>query len=142
MDNASIILLALDERLDHAVRLILNGRAALQLGFNSPPPEIAQSKDVDAIVPVAEVETLLAAGWDPAAPAFQAIGYRQIVRYLRVGDVVSGTTVLESVSPQKQTRIGPGYFVTWVTTYTDADGEVVGLQRFRILKFRPEGTAS
>jgi len=40
----------------------------------------------------------------------------EIVRYLRVGDVVSGTTVLESVSPQKQTRIGPGYFVTWVTT--------------------------
>ena len=66
----------------------------------------------------------------------------EIVRYLRVGDVVSGTTVLESVSPQKQTRIGPGYFVTWVTTYTDADGEVVGLQRFRILKFRPEGGAS
>jgi len=66
----------------------------------------------------------------------------EIVRYLRVGDVVSGTTVLESVSPQKQTRIGPGYFVTWVTTYTVADGEVVGLQRFRILKFRPEGSAS
>jgi hypothetical protein len=66
----------------------------------------------------------------------------EIVRYLRVGDVVSGTTVLESVSPQKQTRIGPGYFVTWVTTYSVADGEVVGLQRFRILKFRPEGTAS
>ena len=36
------------------------------------------------------------------------------------------TTVLESVSPQKQTRIGPGYFVTWVTTYTVGDGEVVG----------------
>jgi acyl dehydratase len=66
----------------------------------------------------------------------------EIVRYLRVGDVVSGTTVLESVSPQKRTRIGPGYFVTWVTTYTAADGEVVGRQRFRILKFRPEGTAS
>jgi acyl dehydratase len=66
----------------------------------------------------------------------------EIVRYLKVGDVVSGTTVLESVSPQKQTRIGPGYFVTWVTTYTAADGEVVGRQRFRILKFRPEGTAS
>ena len=44
----------------------------------------------------------------------------EIVRYLRVGDVVSATTVLESVSPEKQTRIGPGHFVTWVTTYTDA----------------------
>jgi uncharacterized protein len=27
--------------------------------------------------------------------------------------------------------------VTWVTTYTDGGGEVVGRQRFRILKFRP-----
>ena len=47
--------------------------------------------------------------------------------------------MLESVSPEKQTRIGPGHFVTWVTTYTDADGEVVGRQTFRILKFKPGG---
>ena len=44
---------------------------------------------------------------------------------------------MESVSPEKQTRIGRGHFVTWVTTYTDGDGEVVGRQRFRILKFEP-----
>ena len=65
----------------------------------------------------------------------------EIVRYLRVGDVVSSTTVLESASPEKQTRIGPGHFITWVTTYTDAAGEVVGRQRFRILKFRPGGAS-
>ena len=61
----------------------------------------------------------------------------EIVRYLHVGDHVSSSTVLESVSPEKQTRIGPGHFVTWVTTYTDQHGDVVGRQRFRILKFRP-----
>jgi acyl dehydratase len=61
-----------------------------------------------------------------------------IERYLRLGDTVSASTVVESISPRKQTRIGPGYFVTWVTTYVDGDGEVVGRQRFRILKFRPE----
>jgi acyl dehydratase len=66
----------------------------------------------------------------------------EIVRYLRVGDVVSATTLLESVSTEKQTRIGPGHFVTWVTTYTDATGEVVGRQTFRILKFRPDGAPS
>lgn len=66
----------------------------------------------------------------------------EIVRYLRLGDVVSATTVLEEVSSQKQTRIGPGYFVTWVTTYSDESGDVVGRQRFRILKFRPGGGAS
>jgi acyl dehydratase len=63
----------------------------------------------------------------------------EIVRYLNLGDVVSATTLLDSVSPEKQTRIGPGHFVTWVTTYTDAAGEVVGRQTFRILKFRPGG---
>ena len=66
----------------------------------------------------------------------------EIIRYLRVGDIVSGTTILESVSPQKQTRIGPGHFITWVTTYTDDAGDVVGRQTFRILKFRPEGLPS
>jgi uncharacterized protein len=66
----------------------------------------------------------------------------EIVRYLRLGDVVSATTVLEEVSPEKQTRLGPGHFVTWVTTYTDEAGDVVGRQRFRILKFRPgDGTS-
>lgn len=61
----------------------------------------------------------------------------EIVRYLRPGDVVTATTVVESVSPEKRTRLGPGRFVTWATTYTDQPGEVVGRQRFRILKFAP-----
>jgi acyl dehydratase len=63
----------------------------------------------------------------------------EIDRYLRLGDVVSAETVLESVSPEKQTRLGAGRFVTWVTTYTDARGERVGRQTFRILKFDPRG---
>ncbi len=63
----------------------------------------------------------------------------EILRYLRMGDTVEATTVLESVSPEKQTRIGHGHFITWVTTYTDQRGEIVGRQRFRILKFRPGG---
>ena len=65
----------------------------------------------------------------------------EILRYLRVGDEVTATTLLDSVSSQKQTRIGPGYFITWATTYTDANREVVGRQLFRILKFRPEVTS-
>jgi hypothetical protein len=63
----------------------------------------------------------------------------EIDRYLRLGDVVAAETVLESVSPEKQTRLGAGRFVTWVTTYTDAAGERVGRQTFRILKFDPSG---
>jgi acyl dehydratase len=64
----------------------------------------------------------------------------EIVRYLRVGDHVTATTLLESVSTEKQTRIGRGYFITWATTYTVGD-ETVGTQKFRILKFRPEAPA-
>jgi uncharacterized protein len=48
-------------------------------------------------------------------------------RYLRLGETVSAT------------RLGPGYFVTWLTTYMAGSGDVVGRQRFRILKFRPQG---
>jgi hypothetical protein len=65
----------------------------------------------------------------------------EIERYVHLGEVVSSSTVMESISEEKQTRVGRGHFVTWLITYTVADGEVVGRQRFRMLKFVP-GTAS
>jgi len=74
-----------------------------------------------------------------------AAGYRgtlatnsefEIVRYLRLGEVVSANTVIDAISEEKQTRLGPGRFVTWVTTYRTGDGEVIGRQTFRILKFK------
>ena len=64
----------------------------------------------------------------------------EIVRYLKLGDEVRATTVLESVSTEKQTRLGAGHFITWATTYTVGD-EVVGRQLFRILKFRRDAGA-
>ena len=69
----------------------------------------------------------------------------EVVRYLRLGDEITASTVIESISEAKQTRLGAGHFVTWVTTYVDAEGEVVGRQRFRIFKFKPpeeEGAAT
>jgi acyl dehydratase len=61
----------------------------------------------------------------------------EFVRYLRPGDDLHVTSELESISDRKTTAMGKGYFVTWVTTYLDADDEVVGRQLFRILKFDP-----
>ncbi len=58
-------------------------------------------------------------------------------RYLRPGDHLHITSELESISPRKKTGLGFGYFVTWVTSYWTADGELVGRQLFRILKFDP-----
>jgi acyl dehydratase len=62
----------------------------------------------------------------------------EVVRYLRLGETVTATTILESVSERKKTRLGPGHFITWVTTYRDGNGEVVGTQLFRMLKFKPD----
>jgi len=61
----------------------------------------------------------------------------EFVRYLKPGDRVQSSIEMESISNRKKTALGLGYFVTWVTTYTDADGEVVGRQLFRIFKFDP-----
>ena len=58
-------------------------------------------------------------------------------RYLRLGDVVSSDAVLASVSEQKHTGLGKGYFVTWSNRYTDAVGETVGTQDFTVFKFAP-----
>jgi hypothetical protein len=61
----------------------------------------------------------------------------EIERYVHLGEVVSAHTVMESISEEKRTSVGRGHFVTWVTTYTVGDGEVVGRQTFRMLKFSP-----
>jgi uncharacterized protein len=62
----------------------------------------------------------------------------EIERYPRLGDVISATSVFEDVSDEKKTALGIGYFLTWVLTYTDQNGELLGRQRFRVLRFRPE----
>ncbi|MBI2926285.1 MAG: hypothetical protein HYY24_11340 [Verrucomicrobia bacterium] len=60
MDNASLILQTLDGHLNHPARLILYGRAAIQLGFTDPPRDVAASKDVDAIIPRGDLAELSA----------------------------------------------------------------------------------
>jgi acyl dehydratase len=62
----------------------------------------------------------------------------EFTRYLRPGDLLHTRAEVESISNRKTTALGQGYFVTWVTTYTTDDGEVVGRQRFRVFKFDPK----
>lgn len=61
----------------------------------------------------------------------------EFVRYLRPGDLLHSVSKCESISPQKKTSLGRGYFVTWVTTYTTQEDELVGRQLFRVFKFDP-----
>ncbi len=50
---------------------------------------------------------------------------------------MSVSSELESISDEKHTALGDGYFVTNKSTYYDQHGEVVAEMRFRILWFKP-----
>lgn len=67
---------------------------------------------------------------------------QEYARYLRPGDRITCTEVIESVSEEKKTAMGSGHFVTLRITYTDERGEVVGTQRWRLLRYRPASSAS
>lgn len=58
--NAERILRELDRHLDHPVTLVLYGRAAIALGFANAPEATKRSLDVDAIIPMSEVENFRA----------------------------------------------------------------------------------
>ncbi len=58
-------------------------------------------------------------------------------RYLKPGDRVSATTVIESISEEKATALGIGYFINTRDVFRDQNGEEVGWMTFRVLKFKP-----
>jgi len=58
-------------------------------------------------------------------------------RYLHLGDHLSTSTTIESVSDEKATGLGVGHFVTTRVEYRTDDDELVATMRFRILKFKP-----
>lgn len=58
-------------------------------------------------------------------------------RYLVPGDRVTATTTIESISEEKATALGVGYFINTRTHFTDQKGEPVGWMTFRVLKFKP-----
>jgi uncharacterized OB-fold protein/acyl dehydratase len=62
-------------------------------------------------------------------------------RYLRPGDRLTATTVIESISEQKSTALGIGYFIDTRDVFRDQDGNEVGWMTFRVLKFKPHQAA-
>ena len=78
MDNASLILQTLDGHLHQPARLVLYGRGAIQLGFKNPPLEAARSKDVDAIIPLTDLEAFSDNGdfWDAQEKTNQELAPR------------------------------------------------------------------
>ncbi len=56
---------------------------------------------------------------------------------MRPGDKLKYTLTFITASPLKKTRLGQGYFLTVVYTYSNQKDEVVCKQPFTIFKFRP-----
>jgi uncharacterized protein len=107
----------------------------LMIGYRA---HTAAPSDSAQDTPMARLLTLLA---DAGFTGVAATNDEQIYhRELRPGDEVSMTTVIEDVSPRKQTALGAGHFITTLRTYRDQHGQVVGEQRFRVLRFDPQAT--
>lgn len=61
----------------------------------------------------------------------------EFYRDLRPGDQVTAHTIIDSISEQKATARGIGYFIETVCKFTDQNAEQIGRQVFRVLKFIP-----
>lgn len=67
-----------------------------------------------------------------------AVGYEhEYLRELRHGERISVRSSVEDLSQEKKTALGTGYFTTMRHEYLTDDGELVGVGRMRLLKFRP-----
>ena len=62
---------------------------------------------------------------------------QEFKRYLKPGDAVTSETTFESISEEKTTGLGVGYFIVTRTVFHDQNGEDLGWLTFRVLKFKP-----
>jgi hypothetical protein len=85
-------------------------------------------------------------GEEHLAQRLREAGYPSVVateaaqtyaRYLRPGDRPVYRSSIESISPEKRTVLGRGFFITVLVTYLDEPDEEVGRMRFVTFRFRP-----
>ena len=89
---------------------------------------------------------------DPVEEAFNKLGEAgflgavdidstlEFFRPLFPGDRVSVNSRLVNVTGKKKTRLGNGYFMTFVFSYSNQNGEPVCDQTMTIFRFKPEGS--
>lgn len=111
--------------------------------------------------PAAMLQVWTMPGWKPTPSGPDAVaelfalldaeGYSSIVatdseqdylRPLKLGETISATKTIATISDEKKTGLGVGYFVTTHIDIVDAQGESVGRQLHRVLKFRPPAQAA
>ncbi|WP_027944634.1 FAS1-like dehydratase domain-containing protein [Amycolatopsis taiwanensis] len=62
---------------------------------------------------------------------------QEYLRELHPGDQVTAHFTIESVSAEKKTALGRGFFITLRKKYVDRDENPVAEERFRLLRFAP-----
>ena len=105
-------------------------------GLRPPTPEEAEAAEKAADQP-SVLQVLDQAGFTSVVATNCEQEY---LRDLEPGDQLTHEVIVESVSEEKKTGLGVGHFVTQLYRFLDAQGELVGTMRFRILKFRPPAT--
>jgi uncharacterized OB-fold protein len=113
--------------------------AASTRGHLIAPPAMLQTWTMDA----PRVST---GSNDEVIKRLDAAGYTSVVavnyeheylRELKHGERISVRSSAEDLSDEKKTALGPGVFTTVKHEYLTDDGEVVGIGRMRLLKFKP-----
>jgi uncharacterized OB-fold protein len=115
--------------------------AASTRGHLIAPPGMLQTwtmdapRDPDDLSPNDLVNRLLdEAGYTSVV----AVNYEhEYVRELKHGERISVRSTTEDLSPEKTTALGVGVFTTTRSEYVTDDGELVGIGRMRLLKFKP-----
>jgi uncharacterized OB-fold protein len=115
--------------------------AASTRGHLIAPPGMLQTwtmdapRDPEALSPNDHVNRLLdQAGYTSVV----AVNYEhEYVRELQLGERISVRSMAEDLSAEKVTALGPGVFTTVKHEYVTDDGEIIGIGRMRLLKFKP-----
>lgn len=63
------------------------------------------------------------------------------IRYLQIGDLLTQTEAVHTISPEKKTALGPGHFLTTRRSYRVADGELVATMEWTVFFYRPGAVA-
>lgn len=66
---------------------------------------------------------------------------QEFLRPMTVGMRLTELRSIEWIEGPKETGLGTGYFVGTRYDYTDEDGELVGIARMKLLKFKPHKAA-
>ena len=97
-------------------------------GLGGLPPG---SREVDSVTAVADA--LVSAGYVSVVATNCEQTY---LRYVKPGEKLHHKYRLESVSEEKKTGLGVGFFLTQLMEYFTEDGEKVAEMRFRILRYK------